>query len=294
MNIAPENEQELIAKCLTLEDTELKRHNDASHPLNVLLFLVDNGIIGNSKLQLLNNHIMKNEFCVKMNIQKAYGGSGEPVNTWMICDLPLTVYISIKLNNSNISKIHKEFIELIIRNDENNGWHCTNKGNIGKFRGPGRKDDECPLATLNVLKLLTLTKETEYLTEKEHGINALLKLWNDQKDRKEYLFGMGTDFRKLKYPMIWFDILNVVNVLSHYKMAISTREFKEMYEIILEKKKDNNYVPESVYQYWKNYDFGQKKGKSDYINKVMKEIDNRIRLTIASTMTTRPDTQSAS
>ena len=62
MNIAPENEQELIAKCLTLEDTELKRHNDASHPLNVLLFLVDNGIIGNSKLQLLNNHIMKNDF----------------------------------------------------------------------------------------------------------------------------------------------------------------------------------------------------------------------------------------
>ncbi len=26
-----------------LYETELKRHNDAGHPLNVLLFLVDNG-----------------------------------------------------------------------------------------------------------------------------------------------------------------------------------------------------------------------------------------------------------
>lgn len=283
MNIAPDQEQILIAECLSLANTQLKRHSDASHPLNILLFLVDNGVIENHDLQTLNKEVMKSNFCLKMNIQKAYGGTGEPINTWMICDLPLTLYVSIKLNKSKILDVHKKYIKLITGMKEQNGWHCTNMGNIGKFRGPGKKDDECPLATLNVLKMLSLTKETEYVDEKENGINAIIKLWNDQKTRKEYLFGMGTDFRKLKYPMIWFDILNVVNVLSHYKRAIKTPGFTEMYSIILEKKKDNNYLPESVYQYWKEYDFGQKKLKSEYINEVMNEIDKRIRLTKIST-----------
>ena len=49
-------------------DTELKRHNDAGHPLNVLIFLIDNDLIKNDKLNELNRSIIDNDFTVKMNI----------------------------------------------------------------------------------------------------------------------------------------------------------------------------------------------------------------------------------
>jgi len=32
-------------------------------------------------------------------------------------------------------------------------------------------------------------------------------LWEKRREQKHYLFAMGTDFNKLKAPLIWFDIL---------------------------------------------------------------------------------------
>jgi hypothetical protein len=273
----------LIDNCTLFYKTELKRHNDAGHPLNVLCFLIDNDLIENDKLKELNNRIIDNEFTVNMNIPVSFGGTGKPINTWIMCDLPLTLYISIKLNGNRITKKHKVFIDEIANRMEPNGWRCSNKGNIGKFRGPGRKDDECPIATLNVLKLLTVTKNDEYIEQKQKGIQTIENLWNDRKIRKAYLFGMGTDFMKIKYPMIWYDVLNTVNVLSYYSYAVKTKAFKEMYGILNRKIEANNYIPESVYQYWKGYDFGQKKINSEYIERTIKKIEKRIQLTTAST-----------
>ena len=42
----------------------------------------------------------------------------------------------------------------------------------------------------------------------------LLSHWKQRKEKKYYLFGMGSDFRKLKYPYVWYDILHVCEVLS--------------------------------------------------------------------------------
>lgn len=273
----------LIDTCTLFYQTELKRHNDAGHPLNILCFLIDNNLVQNDKLRELNKQIVVNDFNVNMNIPVSFGGTGIPINTWIMCDLPLTLYISIKLNGDKISKKHRSFIDEIGNRMEQNGWRCGNKGNIGKFRGPGKKDDECPIGTLNILKLLTVTKNDEYIEQKQKGIQIIENLWNDRKIRKPYLFGMGTDFKKIKYPMIWYDLLNTVNVLSYYSYAIKTKAFKEMYEVIKRKIEANDYIPESVYQYWKGYDFGQKKVNSEFIEKAIKQIEKRVQLTTAST-----------
>jgi hypothetical protein len=273
----------LIDNCTLFYQTELKRHNDAGHLLNILCFLIDNNLIHDERLKELNSRIIDNDFTVNMNIPVSFGGTGKPINTWIMCDLPLTLYISIKLNGNKITKKHRLFIAEIANRMEQNGWRCSNKGNIGKFRGPGKKDDECPIATLNVLKLLTVTKEDEYIEQKQKGIQTIENLWNDRKIRKAYLFGMGTDFMKIKYPMIWYDVLNTVNVLSYYSYAIKTKAFKEMYEVIKRKIEANDYIPESVYLYWKGYNFGQKKGNSEFIETTIKQIEKRIQLTTVST-----------
>ena len=270
-----------------LYDIELKRHNDASHPLNVLIFLVDNGFQKHKSLKSINQSILdsyfQNGFTILMNIPIAFGGTGENVKTWILCDLPILTYISIKLNNDKLLPVHKKIIKNISILMDENGWRCKNCGNIGKFRGPGKKDDECPLASLNVLRLLSLTKSNEYLDEKEKAIETLLLLWKERKKRRPYLFAMGTDFCKLKYPLIWYDILNVVNALSYFQSAVNRKEFIEMLKIINQKVKQNGYKPESVYQFWKEFDFGQKKTDSEYIKNTIESIQDRIdRLTTST------------
>jgi hypothetical protein len=278
----PENVITLLKTANKLYKLELKRHNDASHPLNILLFLVDNDFQKHEKLRLVNQNITdsysQNGFTVVMNIPKAYGGTGKKVNTWIMCDLPILTYISIKLNNGKILPIHKKVIDYIGSKMDDNGWRCSNCGNIGKFRGPGRKEDECPMATLNVLKLFSLTKKHDYSEQKEKAIDTLLTLWKDRKKRRPYLFAMGTDFCKLKYPLIWYDILNVVNTLSYFPSAIDRKEFKEMVNIITVKTKQNGYKSESVFQFWKDFDFGQKKVDSEYIRSTIQGIMGRISL----------------
>lgn len=269
---------ELIELSKKLYDQELKRHNDAGHPLNILLFLVDNGITRSDGLEELYGNIIKNQlddaFTVLLNIGVNYGGTGEPVKSWMSCDLPIITYVAIKLNNNKIEDVHRKAINKILNLQDEGKWKCRSCENLGKFRGPGKKNDECPIATLNILKLLTLTATKDFITEKQTAIKILLNLWNERKIRKPYLFAMGTDFLKMKYPLIWYDILNLLSVLSKYPDETKTKEYREIFAILKDNVSKNEFRPQSVYQFWKKYDFGQKKGNSEYIEKIYREIES--------------------
>ena len=158
-----------------------------------------------------------------------------------------------------------------------NGWHCLASENLGKFRGPGRKEDPCPYATMFALKMLSLTDSDEYKSEKSIGINTILDLWDRRREVKPYLFGMGTDFKKLKLPFVWYDILNVVDTLSRFEQVLREPRFLELWEIICSKMAEEGYIPESIYLKSKPWDFGQKKIPSQYMNAVIQRIEQRIK-----------------
>ena len=74
------------------------------------------------------------------------------------------------------------------------------------------------------------------------------------------MFFMGADFRKLKAPMFWYDILHVLDVLSRFPWVRNDPRFKQMLEVVESKvDSDGQYVPESIFTDWKDWDFGQKK-----------------------------------
>ena len=164
---------------------------------------------------------------------------------------------------------------MLVWQSENNGWRC--KGSNPKFRGPGKKDDHCPYANLITLKALSLSeyKDTEAV---QNGIDSHILHWENRDGKKIYMFGIGTTFKKLKYPNVWFDILHVVDVLSHYPYALEYDEFWEMWDIIREKQRPEGcYVPESVYKAWNDWSFGQKKEASPWMTFRIHEIANRLK-----------------
>ena len=44
----------------------------------------------------------------------------------------------------------------------------------------------------------------------------MLRLWEESTTQHPYMFFMGTDFRKLKVPLVWYDLLHVLDVLSSF------------------------------------------------------------------------------
>jgi hypothetical protein len=91
------------------------------------------------------------------------------------------------------------------------------------------------------------------------------------------MFFMGTDFRKLKAPLFWYDILHVLDVLSHFAWIRKDKRFQQMLKTVESKANaDGQFVPESVWTAWKDWDFSQKKipskGLTFFAQRILKRV----------------------
>ena len=162
---------------------------------------------------------------------------------------------------------------------DENGWRCVASPDLGKFKGPGRRSDPCPIVNVYALKALSLAPGRIDSPAAHSGAEMLLWHWEHQKDRKLYLFGIGTDFRKLKYPFVWYDILHVVDVLSQIDALQNDERLNEMLDVIVSKQDSNGrFTPESVWMAFKGWDFGQKKIPSPWMTFLVARILKRMHL----------------
>ena len=94
------------------------------------------------------------------------------------------------------------------------------------------------------------------------------------------MFGIGTDFRKLKYPFVWYDILHVVDVLSHFPFVQGDSRFREMVDTITAQADEQGlYTATSMYRAWKSWSFADKKSPSPWLTFLVLRILKRIQPT---------------
>jgi hypothetical protein len=246
-------------------------HKNPDLPIHKLLFLLDLGFdmtvpeIENAIRQIMSHKDKFGVYQSRTNIPKHYGGKGEEVFGWCLCDAPLLLLTLIKAKIDYQEHI-KQGVDYLLALFREQGFPCTVSEEHGKFRGPGRKDDCCPYATLSMLNLLAEIDEYKNSDITKQGIDVILSLWENSLDRHPYMFYMGTDFRKLKAPAIWYDIVSVADCFSKFEYAKSDTRFCEIIDIIKKKQGENGmFTPESVYQKCKGWDFGQKKTFSPYL-----------------------------
>lgn len=262
----------------------LKRHNDAAHLIHKLVFLVDIGLTKrNSLLEQISQRIFSNQseeglFQIIANIPTHFGGSGNDEFLWMLCDAPSILYSLQKMGWSDDNRINVG-LEYITNLIEDFGWPCVTTPKLkGKFRGPGKKKDPCPYANLIVLKALQQHPKWKESEECKIGAEVLLNLWEQRKEKKAYLFGMGTDFNKLKLPFIWYDILHCTEVLTQFNWLRKDERLIQMVEIIKSKGDDKGlFTAESVWNAWKGWDFAQKKEPSPWITFMTYRILDRMK-----------------
>jgi hypothetical protein len=198
-------------------------------------------------------------------VPKHYGGSGEDTLGWALCDAPLMLFALIK-SGVDYDQHVKKGVEYILGLYRENGFPCVVSEELGKFRGPGRKDDCCPYATFIILKLLSLIPEYQNSELTNSIINILLSLWERSQEQHPYMFFMGKDFRKLKAPALWYDIVSVADCLSYFEYSRQDKRFHEMLDVIESKSNENyHFIPESIYQKCSEWDFGQKKQPSAWL-----------------------------
>jgi hypothetical protein len=276
--------QTLLAETASWPGLIVKRHNDASLLLHKLAFLADLGLqatdppLESIVERILNQRSPEGMFQVVTAVSTNFGGSGQDQWLWMLCDTPTIIYSLAKmglLTDTRVQAAARTLTGLL----RDNGWPCAVAPQAGRFRGPGRKDDPCPYATLVSLKALAQFPEWADSQVCQTGAESLLQLWQRRKETKPYLFGMGSDFAKLKAPLIWYDILHVVDVLTQFDWLRGDSRLREMVEIVHAKSDaEGRFTPESVWLAWKEWDFGQKRLPSPWLTLLAQRVIQRMGL----------------
>lgn len=263
--------QALIAEAAVWPGYVLKRHNDAKHPIYKFSTLADFGVrAGDPGMAAGIEAVMAHQspegaFQSLENIPKAFGGTGEDMWTWILCDAPTLLYALLAMGLRDDSRVRRAVDHLVDLVDEN-GWRCITAPELGKFKGPGRKADPCPIVNVFALKALSQAPELLDSPATRTGAEMLLWHWEHQGERKLFMFGIGTDFRKLKCPFVWYNILHVVDVLSRFPFVHTDPRFREMVETITaQADEDGRYTANSMYMAWKGWSFADKKRPSPWL-----------------------------
>ncbi|PKN93715.1 MAG: hypothetical protein CVU44_07825 [Chloroflexi bacterium HGW-Chloroflexi-6] len=274
--------QQIIHELNTWPWPILSSHKSAGQPLHKLTFVADLGLRANDAgIQPVINNILARQseegpFQVPINIPTHFGGSGEDTWGWALCDSPLLVYALTRFGLGQDARVEKAAAALtgLVRE---NGWPCAVSKELGKFRGPGRKDDPCPYANLIMLKLLGQVPADRDGPAARAGAETLLTLWDNSQEQHPYIFYMGTDFRKLKVPLVWYDLVHVLDVLSQFPWLKGDVRLREMAGVLKAKMDDEGrFTPESIWTAWKDWEFGQKKAPSRWLTFLAWRILQRI------------------
>jgi hypothetical protein len=274
--------QALVAELAGWPGTVISSHKSAGQPFHKLTFIADLGLkAGDPGMEAIITRILEHQspegpFQLPMNIPPQYGGSGQDQWAWALCDAPLVAYALVKFGLEGEPQVQAAIRHLtgLIRD---NGWPCAVSQELGKFRGPGRKDDPCPYANLAMLKLLSQTREGRDSQASRTGAETLLSLWSESTQRHPYMFFMGTDFRKLKAPLVWYDILHVLDVLSSFPWLKQDARLLDMLGVLKNKADDQGrFTPESIWTVWKDWDFCQKRAPSRWLTLLAWRIIQRV------------------
>jgi hypothetical protein len=261
----------LIAAASTWGETPFKRHNDANHPIYALSTLADFGLQADDEgmpdgiAKVLAHQSPQGAFLSLLNIAPAFGGSGEDQWTWMACDAPTLLYALLALGLGADERIQRALDHLLWLATVD-GWKCAAGPEAGKFRGPGRKSDPCPIASVYALKALAMIPDLRTSSAAHAGVDMLLGHWAAGRGQKYYLFGVGSNFRKLKYPFVWYDLLHVADVLSCFPFVHDDPRFQQMVAAIAaQADTEGCYTASSMYQSWKGWSFADKKTPSPWL-----------------------------
>jgi hypothetical protein len=263
--------QDLISELSGWPGTVISSHKSASQPFHKLTFLADLGVNADDPqiaqiVERILNHISdEGPFQLPMNIPTHFGGPGQELWAWALCDAPLIVYALVKLglNSDPAVQAAVKYLAGLVRDS---GWPCVVSKELGSFRGPGRKDDPCPYASLAMLKALSELPEWRNSHACHVGADVLLSLWHESLSRHPYMFYAGKDFRKLKVPFVWYDLIHVLDVLSRFPWLRTDARLLDMLAILKSKMdQQGRFSLESVWTAWKDWEFGQKKEPSRWL-----------------------------
>lgn len=158
------------------------------------------------------------------------------------------------------------------------GWLCRPDPTL-PFRGPGRKGDLCPQATVEALRGLGRLGSRSQVPST--AARTLLQVWLRRGREQPYMFGHGQRFKAAKWPRTWYDAGAVLEALAPtpdaWEAGDERRAVVELLACWLAYNLDasGRVTPRSTFKGFETWSFGQKKAPSPFATAVVWGVAHR-------------------
>ncbi len=194
-----------------------------------------------------------------------------------VCIAHIMTYALARFGYVDDPRLQKAYDQILSWQRLDGGWHPNQKNLPGNA---AEGEASCPFGTQNVARALAAHPQLREGPEAERAAQFLLECWERRLEPYRPVgFGMGSDWGKLQYPFVQYNLLKTADVLSLIPAARQDPRFGEILDLIQEKRDaDGLWRAESASKAWGDYDFAQKKVASAWITFLVFRIFSRVKL----------------
>ena len=194
----------------------------------------------------------------------------------LLCDTNVITDVLLRFGRGDDPRVEaalKQIEKDAATTPQGKAWLCLPEKR-SRWRGPGRKADTCPQVTLEGLRVFSYLPEAERPDWLLDVARTPLGIWRRRLDERPYMFGHGYQFKSVKWPNLWYDVLWVVETIGRFpelwtgeaaraedRMAIAELAACLIAYNIDE---DGHVVPRRTYRGFERFSFGQKKVPSPF------------------------------
>ncbi len=184
---------------------------------------------------------------------------------WWSCNTATTLGALLRFGYGNDERVEKGIEWLLRTQRPDGGWYCTKNALKG---GPKEWLDSCPHSVLNVLWAFMKTPGLRDRKELVPAVEFLLRHWETkapipQVDRGRY--GIGSRFRRIRYPLFEYHLLKYAYILSHYDLVLKDKRFREAVELLMSKQDSRGrWKIDKPYRGWEELEFGKEGSPSKW------------------------------
>jgi hypothetical protein len=261
----------------------VKAHNKADYLPNQLWLLLDWGILPEDDKRMKNaiDKLLSHQdedtgqFLAYIEAYDRKTKTKYPMWSSALCDHNIIVSVMLLAGLENDKRVQRglrRMSDLLKDTSQGLGWKCE-PWLYYKRRGPGRVNDVCPMIVADALRGYWVISQEKWPEGLIKAGNTLLNCWTRRSEEKPYMFGHGKKFCLPRAPFFWYNIGTVLDAARHYPALIKTQAFRELAAVsLLEFTSQGVFIPKSVYLYFKNYSFGQKKDPSPWMTLFLSRI----------------------
>lgn len=246
-----------------------KRHDDAKMSHYQLKMLADFGFTESDPgikniIEQVMLHVENDTFAIKQALPERGKTSkiSDDFDEWhaLPCDSPIISSTLYRLGNRSDSLMRS--IECIKKKwSTETGWFCHLFFVNSQYK---KHQMGCMMAGLQALELFSLFPDN---VDEKVIQNAFQPLkYHKEYGKSLYYFGRSKKFWSFKYPYVWYNALYIADVLSRFDRFKEEEVLKEIIEWIESSQDENGrFQPTSMFMYYKDWDFANKREKSPWI-----------------------------